>query len=592
MRNRRFRFFESRYQAVFYVNILSIVWFFTFFPLFLGADSEERIPSADLIAAAVNRENLELVLDWTGQELSGKGFHQLATILRERKRDLSAQVSAAPLASDILCFPDLPKHQQERIVREAEGNLKYLGGRPSFPLPLETLEFSGLGAWGADTQDFRRDEGFSPGIASLSRENHSMPDIESYCLRRLGTIVARLAAHPRCRIVFSDGDIGQTLRALGFSGSSRVVRMNLLYANWGKSVYVVFRPGRMEILIVDILGEDHFYHIQAMLHLAAKGRTDLSPRISRLHVRSSRKVLFSALYEQEARAQKALFPIQRLALGYWEDLASIFCEAEKRRRLLLLAKLFFPRRPSAEGLATCLPSPYAGIDRLAPWLFSEEGEAVMAEITRAFPAAAKHPFLLPYDRREKILRTDIFSCLTREGPAFIAHVGAAHSLYGDMAREVVAAFYQIGVHDVFFSGSTGGLSPDLNLYQVTVPAHFLDDLKARLPVKNALEPIADSRFPRPIRHGVIRSPAAETWDWLQANRTTIETVDVETSRIAEFFRDKTGRLFCCHIVTDFPGGIRTSTLDERNLADKSKAKREVAFHFLRAFGIRIFLSKG
>jgi predicted Fe-Mo cluster-binding NifX family protein len=171
------------------------------------------------------------------------------------------------------------------------------------------------------------------------------------------------------------------------------------------------------------------------------------------------------------------------------------------------------------------------------------------------------------------------------------HVGVLSSnqtVWGELASFKIEAFLHKNLNGVFFLGSAGSTSADINPYSISAPEKFLI-AGQRISVTNLIGPDAGLSSTVDLhldsRHGNTYSPIQQTKSYLQTLQSKgIGTVDVEQSLIAAAVKNYNSvynasiQYGAINVITDKPVGILNKetglhSLDHRDPELKSKARK-------------------
>lgn len=162
------------------------------------------------------------------------------------------------------------------------------------------------------------------------------------------------------------------------------------------------------------------------------------------------------------------------------------------------------------------------------------------------------------------------------------------TVWGELASFKIEAFLHKNLSGVFFLGSAGSTSADINPYSISAPEKFLI-AGQKLSIPNLIGPDAGLNSAVELhlnsRHGNTYSPIQQTKYYLQTLQSKgIGTVDVEQSLIAAAVKNYNAHFNtniqygAINVITDKPIGILNKesglhSLDHRDPELKSKARK-------------------
>lgn len=110
------------------------------------------------------------------------------------------------------------------------------------------------------------------------------------------------------------------------------------------------------------------------------------------------------------------------------------------------------------------------------------------------------------------------------------------TVWGELVPMMMSAFFNSKVKSAIFMGSAGSTSKDLNIYDLSVPRHFVDK-KGLIDIKNIFAEskmlTSNVRINIGATHGNTYSPIEQNYNYLKSiNKASIQTLDVEQSLLA------------------------------------------------------------
>lgn len=521
--------------------------------LWLGTSAWAAVDVAEF-KQAVDQENIQLVLQWLINDVEQESaLKNLLPALNRLKTQLSATIPATPqkLNYEALILASLRPEsaQTEKLRHLIRHSVDYLNLKPG-PEVL-ALEAMPLKVLPKSPPTFTLKQGFPEPLAKLHPQTpHTIVGLADYNRRRLGKVPMEYALKGNWPLYLFDCDAPIALTHLQQLGFRQFYRVQPFYSNWGKDIFLAQRNLETVLVYTGIFGTMMEDHLLYMLKTSESKGVPFKPsQITRFYSNGmTTKARMLNLYQQDLKT--VLGPNTILMMGYYHILGQALvakqkawqqCQAQKSSLALYQIQT-----------ESCPPCPHC---------------APLGNIIETLPGQA----LL-------LQRFRLRDHLGKEWQ--LVHVGANHSLYGDMTRELIRLALQQGIHEIVFAGSAGAVKADLPIYSWVVPQHIQDYQGHEYAVPNHFLGYSSVMMPQEkthltfgtIHHGAV-SPVAETQnkvqEWLQGG---VATVDIEVGEIAKEIHQWPGTsLSVALLVTDFPGAFlqkQTHHLDQVNYRQK------------------------
>lgn len=496
----------------------------------------------------LDQANLKLVLDWLHSDLQHEtNLQNLGERLTQRQAEIVSSLPAAwgPVDYEAWIVRALqPDAQQEAPLRHLlHHSLDYLNLKPARQiLSLWEVQPPEPSAQSIHASDFKRVQGFPPEMQDLGPETpHTIPDLQHYNRQRLGQVALEHTLREHWPLYLFDCDGSQALSYLQAQGYDQFYQLNAFYSRWGKEVYLARHSGpqaeaQTALVYAGIYGdwmETHLLYMlrTSLLHTGKKPDQVLQNRqIQRLHLRPS-----SSAPPQTTR--------QHYLDAYRHDLQSLK-DPQAQRHLLVLG--------------------YYGL--------------IGREIQRQYQTQHVGSASVPLGQRQtgQALLSESFRWRDQQGQSWqVLNLGANHSLYGDMTRELVRIALEEDWHEIVFAGSAGAIRSDFPIYSLVVPGSFRNLQGASIQTPNYLSYASAGNPQRPYLsyatvHQGVASPVAETQALIsRLHSEGVATVDVEVAEIAQMMQAYPQAHFSAVLlVTDYPGAFLQAQAPSQHHLDR------------------------
>ncbi|MCM2322400.1 MAG: hypothetical protein NDJ90_03970 [Oligoflexia bacterium] len=361
---------------------------------------------------------------------------------------------------------------------------------------------------------------------------HSLVEPRKYVEQRFGPSLAKALSEGKARLEIYGGTTRSLLADPARKGQ-QLVRIPSLYESWGIEKFLDVAPGQADgkprVIIRVPPIEEYVYHYGSMGRL-------LGADVERVAINEADRAGLRDTMRRSVRELYARLPAKPdyVALGYasqWE------------------------KALQADGARWKLQS--------ASELIRDEGGAWGKVLTLS---NARDP-----KRTVRVLT-----------------LGHDKTLWGEAARFLTEGVLEQEPKGIFFTGSAGGISEGLCVYDVSIPCKFATPNRL-VPIENRLEKLKSAAAdPSRLRftplHVASRTPAEQTNAYIgRLLSGRVGTIDVEQSLIADAVAEHnrvTGRdvtFGAANVVTDKPsaavlGGAATHDLTRVDLAKKGQAQ--------------------
>lgn len=366
------------------------------------------------------------------------------------------------------------------------------------------------------------------------RDEHALEDTKSYIEARLGAHSAQMIRDHKIIPVVVGGNV-ESVPTLLKVKPTEVYKIASFYEQWGLEKYFVsgtqFPDGKDRLVYVVPPAKEYLLHYQYMLHLLT-GQDQVVVRVNQDYKRWQNN-----LRSEAHQMMKTLGATDYVVTGYYNQWSAK--EIEKMGQRVVESKTYR----------------------------FEDGQIGK--------------------------RLEIVDPITQLSFS-VAVLGHEKTIWGEATSAMMEGAMDHVRRGVIFMGSAGAISPELKVYDISVPIIFSTQKEASPLlnfVQSAKEGLADVHFS--AIHGNTASPAEQTRDYVSRHQQAgTDTFDVEQSLLAERvwqYNQKRGAKLvfgAINLITDKPFGGARNDLDNIDPEKKQKARLLAVSVALKAIGIQ------